>query len=78
MEAGRKAAPSCHFSASILSIMKMGRDGSNMAIPMFANVIAPDITKIYNQESDFEGNRIEFLTGRNEDVGIGNQGLQTK
>ena len=41
MEAGKKAAPSCHFSASILSIMKMGKEGSSMAMPILANVIAP-------------------------------------
>ena len=41
MDAGRNAAPSCHFSAPILSIIKMGNDGSSIAIPMFANVIAP-------------------------------------
>ena len=41
MDAGRNAAPSCHFSAFILSIIKMGNDGSSIAIPMFANVIAP-------------------------------------
>ena len=41
MEAGRKAAPSCHFSASILSIMKMGNDGSSIAIPILAKVMAP-------------------------------------
>lgn len=45
MDAGKKAAPSCHFSASILSIMKMGSEGSSMAIPMLANVMAPKIKK---------------------------------
>ena len=47
MEAGKNAAPSCHFSASILSIMKIGKDGSNMAIPMLANVIAPAAIRMY-------------------------------
>ena len=46
MEAGKNAAPNCHFSASILSIMNMGKEGSNMAMPMFANVIAPAAIRI--------------------------------
>ena len=52
MEAGKKAAPSCHFSASIWSIIKIGKDGSNMAIPILANVIAP--------EKDKKGQIFEF------------------
>ena len=41
MEAGKKAAPNSHFSASILSIMNIGREGSSIAMPMLAKVIAP-------------------------------------
>ena len=41
MEAGKKAAPNCHFSASILSIMNIGREGSSMAMPILAKVMAP-------------------------------------
>jgi len=46
MDAGKKAAPNCHFSAFILSIMKIGKDGSSMAIPILANVMAPFFYKI--------------------------------
>ena len=41
MEAGRKAAPSCHLAASMRSIMKSGSDGSSIPIPMLEKVIAP-------------------------------------
>ena len=41
MDAGRKAAPSCHLAASMRSIMKSGSDGSSIPIPMLEKVIAP-------------------------------------
>jgi hypothetical protein len=41
MLAGRNVTPCFHRSAPIVSIIQMGREGSNMAMPMLANVIAP-------------------------------------
>lgn len=46
MEAGRNAAPCCHLAAFILSIMKIGKDGSSIAMPMLAKVIAPEVVLI--------------------------------
>ena len=46
MDAGRKAAPSCHLAASMRSIMKSGRDGSSIPIPMLEKVIAPERGRI--------------------------------
>lgn len=43
--AGRNDTPCCHLSAPIVSIIQIGREGSNMAMPVFANVIAPEINK---------------------------------
>ena len=42
IEAGRKAAPSCHLGASMRSIMNSGSDGSSIPIPMLEKVMAPD------------------------------------
>lgn len=39
--AGRNTAPCCHLGECIVSIMWSGNDGSNIAIPILANVIAP-------------------------------------
>ena len=41
MEAGRKVTPCCQRPASIVSIIQMGSDGSSIAMPVLANVIAP-------------------------------------
>lgn len=41
MLAGKNVTPCFHLPASIVSIIQIGKDGSNMAIPVFANVIAP-------------------------------------
>ena len=42
IDAGRNAAPSCHLGAFIVSIIQIGNDGSSIAMPMFANVMAPE------------------------------------
>ncbi len=47
MLAGRNAAPSCHFSGFIVFIIHIGNDGSIMAMPILANVIAPAAVNIY-------------------------------
>lgn len=39
--AGRNVTPCFHLPAPIVSIIQMGREGSSMAIPVLANVIAP-------------------------------------
>lgn len=42
MLAGKNVAPCFHFSAFIVSIIHIGNEGSNIAIPILANVMAPD------------------------------------
>jgi hypothetical protein len=55
MLAGKNAAPNCQFSECIVFIIQMGKDGSIIAIPILANVIAPAATKMY-------GSLIKFLS----------------
>lgn len=47
MEAGKKAAPRWKELAPQVSIIHKGRDGSNMAIPKFPIVIAPELLVIH-------------------------------
>lgn len=39
--AGKNVTPCFHRPADIVSIIHIGNEGSNIAIPVFANVIAP-------------------------------------
>jgi len=41
MEAGRKATPFSHLEEFIVTVIQIGREGSSMAIPRLANVMAP-------------------------------------
>lgn len=45
--AGRNAIPVSHASARIVSRIQIGNEGSNMAMPILANMIAPAATRIY-------------------------------
>lgn len=47
MDAGKKAAPCSQLDDFIVSIIQSGSDGSSMAMPMLANVIAPAATNMY-------------------------------
>lgn len=42
MLAGKKVTPCCHWTAFILSIIHNGNEGSSIAMPILANVMAPD------------------------------------
>ena len=46
MLAGKKAAPNSHFSGFIVLIIHIGKDGSIIAMPILAKVIAPAATNI--------------------------------
>ena len=46
MEAGRKAAPCSQFDDFIVSIINRGKEGSRMAMPRLAKVMAPAATII--------------------------------
>jgi len=41
MLAGKKVTPCFHLSAPMVSIIQIGREGSSMAMPMLAKVMAP-------------------------------------
>ena len=41
MDAGKNATPNCHLGVHIVSIIQIGKDGSSIAMPILANVIAP-------------------------------------
>lgn len=47
MLAGRNVTPCSHLSACMVSIIQIGSDGSNIAMPMFAKIIAPKIHKTW-------------------------------
>lgn len=64
MDAGKKVTPCSHRLAPILSIIQMGNDGSNIAMPKLAKVIAPAAIKMYGSEtSDFnDGGSDSWIT----------------
>lgn len=47
MDAGRNATPCSQLDEFMVSIIKSGNEGSRMAMPRLANVIAPAATTIY-------------------------------
>ena len=42
MLAGKNVTPCSHLSAFMVSIIQIGNDGSSIAIPVLAKVIAPE------------------------------------
>lgn len=61
-----------HFGAHMVSIIQMGSDGSSMAIPILAKVMAPktcNILRVIKSNANLTKTRTSF-TGCHDDVGI--------
>lgn len=51
MLAGKNVTPCFHLPAPIVSIIHIGKEGSSIAIPVLAKVIAPWGKKIVNENN---------------------------